>query len=153
MTLDGLIANAALLWLGAAILLGAAELMVPGVFLVFLAIAAAITGLAVFALPVLPLSAQLVAFALWSVVSILIGKRWYHDYPVATADPLLNDRGARLIGELVTVVTPIIQGEGRVKVGDGEWIAIGADAAAGERLRVTAIRDGKLVVTSQIMLD
>ncbi len=146
MSLDLLLANAGFVWLAIAILLGGAELAVPGVFLVFLAIAAAMTGLSVLALPALPLLLQLVGFVLWSAVSIVIGRRWYHDYPVATADPLLNDRGARLIGEIVTVVDAIEQGEGRVRVGDGGWPAIGADAAPGARLRITAVRQGKLVV-------
>lgn len=152
MSLDDLIANAALIWIALAILLGAAELALPGVFLVFLAVAAAITGLAVFALPALTPPLQMLAFAVWSVVSILIGRRWYQDYPVASEDPMLNDRSARLIGEVVTVVEPIIDGEGRVRVGDGVWSALGADAAVGTRLRVTGVRGGKLVVEAQIAL-
>lgn len=153
MSVDDLIANAALIWIVAAILLGAAELAIPGVFLVFLAIAAAITGLAVFALPALTLPLQLLAFAAWSVVSILIGRRWYQDYPVATEDPLLNDRGARMIGEVVTVVDAISDGEGRVQVGDGVWSALGQDAAVGARLRVTGMRGGKLLVEAQNLLS
>lgn len=146
MSPDLLAANAGVIWLGAAILLGGAELAVPGVFLAFLAIAAAMTGLSVLALPALPIAFQLLSFSLWSAVAIVIGRRWYHDYPVATADPLLNDRGARLIGEIVTVVEPIEQGAGRVTVGDGTWPAIGPDAPIGSRLRVAAVRQGKLVV-------
>lgn len=152
MNLDTLIANAALIWIATAILLGAAELIVPGAFLVFLAIAAAITGLAVFALPVLTVPLQLIAFGVWSVVSILIGRRWYQDYPVATEDPMLNDRGARMIGEIVTVVEPIINGEGRVQVGDGIWSALGPDALPGTRLRVTGMQGGKLLVEGQVGL-
>ncbi len=149
MNLDDLIANAALIWIAFAILLGAAELAIPGVFLVFLAIAAAITGVAVFALPALTLPLQMLAFTVWSAVSILIGRRWYQDYPVASDDPMLNDRSARLIGEVVTVVEPIVDGEGRVQVGDGVWSALGADAAAGSRLRVTGVRGSKLLVEAQ----
>ena len=89
----------------------------------------------------------------WSIVSILIGRRWYQDYPVATADPMLNDRGARMIGQIVTVVEPIIHGEGRVQVGDGVWSALGADAATGTRLRVVGMRDGKLLVEAKAALS
>lgn len=149
MSLDDLIANAALIWIALAILLGVAELAMPGAFLVFLAIAAAITGVAVFALPALTLPLQMLAFAVWSVVSILIGRRWYQEYPVASEDPMLNDRSARLIGEIVTVVDPIISGEGRVQVGDGVWSALGPDSPIGARLRVTGTRAGKLIVEPQ----
>ncbi|OYY69375.1 NfeD family protein [Sphingomonas sp. 28-63-12] len=151
--LGAITANAGLLWLAIAILLGGAELLVPGVFLVFLAIAAAITGVAVFALPVLPPLGQLACFAVWSTIAILIGRRWYFDFPVASSDPLLNDRAARLIGDIVTVVEPITEGEGRVKVGDGVWTATGADAPEGARLQVTGIHNGKLIVEPQITLS
>ena len=133
-------------WLIAALVLGIAELAVPGVFLVFLAIAAAATGIAVFALPDLPVAAQLGAFAVWSVVTVLIGKRWYRDYPVEGSDPMLNDRAARLVGEIVTVETAIVEGRGRVLVGDGGWPARGPAAGVGELMRVVAVDGGTLVV-------
>ncbi len=133
-------------WLIAALVLGIAELVVPGVFLVFLAIAAAVTGVAVFALPDLPVAAQLGAFAVWSAVTVLIGRRWYRDYPVEGGDPMLNDRAARMVGQVVVVETAIIGGRGRVMVGDGSWPARGANAAAGERVRIAAVTDGEVVV-------
>merc|ERR1711938_225639 len=111
--------------------------MIPGVFLIWIAIAAAITGLAALALPIgLPL--QLLIFAALSIAAVWAGRRWYVDHPVASTDPLLNDRTARLIGQTVTVVEPIVGGEGRVKVGDSVWTALGPDADAGARVRVIA---------------
>merc|ERR1711960_16790 len=93
-------------WLVFAALLGIGEVLIPGVFLIWIAIAAAITGLAALALPIgLPL--QLLLFAALSIVAVYAGRRWYVDHPVASADPLLNDRAARLIGETVSVVEPI----------------------------------------------
>ena len=142
--MDGISAAAA--WLIAALVLGIAELAVPGVFLVFLAIAAAVTGLAVFVLPDLPVAAQLGAFTVWSAVTVLIGKRWYRDYPVEGGDPMLNDRAARLTGQVVIVETALVGGRGRVLVGDGSWPARGEDSAVGARVRVTAVVDGEVVV-------
>lgn len=133
-------------WLIAAAALGIAELLVPGVFLVFLAIAAAVTGVIAFAIPDVPLTVQLGAFAAWSVVAVAIGRRWYRDYPVAGGDARLNDRAARLIGEIVTVEAAIVQGRGRVRVGDGAWPARGPDTAAGETMRVVAVDGGVVVV-------
>jgi membrane protein implicated in regulation of membrane protease activity len=80
-----------------------------------------------------------VSFALWSLVTIVIGKRWYSDYPVATADPLLNDRAARLIGKVVTVSAAIEHGQGRVRLGDSDWIAIGPDMPSGTSARIVAL--------------
>jgi membrane protein implicated in regulation of membrane protease activity len=132
-------AQMAWLWLILAVLMGVAELLAPGVFLIFLAIAAAATGLGAMVMPGLTLLGQLVSFALWSLVTIVIGKRWYSDYPVATADPLLNDRAARLIGKVVTVSAAIEHGQGRVRLGDSDWIAIGPDMPSGTSARIVAL--------------
>lgn len=133
-------------WLAAAAVLGIAELLVPGVFLVFLALAAGIVGVATLAIGDLPPVAQAGAFMIWSVVTVLIGRRWYRDYPVTTDDPLLNDRVARLMGSTVTVVEAIQGGRGRVRVGDGEWPARGPDAAAGSPVMIIGSTEGSLLV-------
>jgi membrane protein implicated in regulation of membrane protease activity len=65
------------------------------------------------------------------------GRRWYAANPVDSQDPLLNDRTARLVGEIVTVVEPIDNGRGRVKVGDSVWSCRGPDAPVGSRVRIT----------------
>lgn len=131
-------------WLIGAALLGIAEIFVPGVFLIWLAAAAAITGFA--ALLGIPLAFQFGLFALLSLAAVTFGRRWYAANPVASSDPLLNDRTARLIGETVTVVTAIEGGQGRVKVGDSVWSARGEDAAAGSRVRVTGAQGTCLLV-------
>ena len=133
-------------WLITALLLGVAELVAPGVFLVFLAIAAAITGVLAFVLPDLSAAAQLTAFGAWSVGAVLVGRRWYRDYPVDSEAALLNDRAAQMIGRVVTVEVAIQHGHGRVRVGDGAWSATGPDLPVGERARVVAVKGGVLEV-------
>ena len=138
--------SAGVLWLVAGVLLAITELLAPGVYLVFFAIAAAITGAIALLFPDLAIGGQLMGFAAWSLVAVLIGRRWYRDYPVPTSDPLLNDRVARMIGEVVTVVEPIEHGRGRVRVGDGEWLAHGPDQPAGARVRITGGTGSTLLV-------
>jgi membrane protein implicated in regulation of membrane protease activity len=145
MTLDA-IGGAAAAWVVAALALGIAELVVPGVFLIFLAIAAGVTAAIVYALPEVPAAAQIASFAVWSAATVLIGRRWYRDYPVAGDDGALNDRGGRLVGTIVTVTTPLADGRGRVSIGDGSWLAAGPDMAAGTRARVVAIDGGMVVI-------
>lgn len=145
MTLDT-IGGAGGAWLIAALVLGIAELVIPGVFAIFLAIAAAVVGVTLLVVPGLPLAAQIAAFAIWSVVTVLIGKRWYTDFPIATSDPQLNDRAARLIGQTVTVEVAIGVEGGRVRIGDSTWAAQGTPAAIGERVRIAAIRGGLVIV-------
>lgn len=132
-------------WLSIGVVLCIAELLVPGVFLMWLGIAALLTGLAVFVLPI-PLAAQLLLFALLSVATVYAGRRWSSSDDIPSDDPMLNDRLARLVGEPVVVEEAIIGGRGRVRVGDGVWPASGADAAAGTRLTVTGAANGTLIV-------
>jgi membrane protein implicated in regulation of membrane protease activity len=123
------------LWLVAAAILGIAELAAPGIFLIWVALAATLTGL-VTALLGVTLPFQLLVFALFSMLSVQGGRHWYLKNPVPSSDPLLNDRAARLVGKSVTVIDAIRNGSGRVKVGDSVWNASGPDAAAGAFVRV-----------------
>ena len=122
-------------WLIAAAVLAVAELIVPGVFLIWLAAAAGITGIATALVPI-PIGVQIGLFAILSLLSFMVGRRWYRRNPVYSEDPLLNDRAARLIGETMVVVNPIENGRGRVSVRDTVWSAIGPDAEAGAKVMV-----------------
>jgi membrane protein implicated in regulation of membrane protease activity len=125
-------------WLAAAALLGIAELIAPGIFLIWIAMAAALTGFAALILGV-PLAFQFALFALLSMGAVLAGRRWYSNNPVASSDPLLNDRASRLIGRTVLVVQPVDAHGGRVRIGDSEWSARGGPALAGEQVRIVGI--------------
>ena len=132
-------------WLALGLLLAVGEMTIPGVFLIWMAGAAVITGLVTWALPVsVPL--QVVLFAVLSVGGVFIGRNWLRANPIIAADPMMNDRGARAIGETVMVTQVIEGGEGRVKLGDSEWIAKGPDAEPGTRMRVTAHNGSVLLV-------
>ncbi len=132
-------------WLAIGLLLAAAEMAVPGVFLIWLSGAAIITGLLTWLVPIgLPL--QIVIFAVLAIVSVFTGKRYLRSNPVEGADPLMNDRGARLIGETAVVTEAITSGStGRVKQGDSEWLAKGPAAELGTKMRITG-HDGVVLI-------
>ena len=132
-------------WLILAAALATAEVLVPGFFLIWFALAAFATGLIALFLPV-PVAIQLVLFAAFAVVSVYAGRRWFKMNPIESADPKLNDRGARMVGEIVTVVEAIEAGGGRVKVGDSVWNAKGPDTAVGAKVRISALDGGAVVV-------
>jgi len=138
-------------WLLAAALLGILEVFIPGIFLVWMAAAAAVTGIVV-AISGIALPFQLGTFALLAIAAVYSGRQHYERNPVGSDDPKLNDRTARLIGQTVTVVAAIEQGEGRVKVGDSVWSARGADAAVGSRVTVTGAQGNCLLVAPPVAL-
>jgi hypothetical protein len=132
-------------WLILAAALATAEVLIPGFFLIWFALAAFATGLIALLLPV-PIAGQLVLFAVFAVASVYAGRRWFKLNPIETTDPKLNDRGARMVGEIVTVVEAIEAGGGRVKVGDSVWSAKGPDTAVGAKVRISAMEGSTLVV-------
>jgi inner membrane protein len=124
-------------WLLIAATLGILEIFLPGIFLVWMALAAGVTGLIVAIAPMdMPLAWQLGIFALLAVAAVYSGRSVYARNPVESEDPRLNERASRLIGQLVTVETAIENGKGRVTVGDGVWNARGPDAPSGAKVRV-----------------
>ncbi len=133
------------LWMIGGVALLIAELIAPGFFLVWIGAAALITG--VFALLFgIELAGQLALFALYSALAVYVARRWYMGRPVTSEDPMLNDRAARLLGRTVTVVEPVDEHSGRVRVGDGDWSARGGPAEAGERVRITGVEGNCLLV-------
>lgn len=132
-------------WLSLGFILGAVEMIAPGFFLMWLGLAAIIVGMLTWALPIsLPL--QVALFAIISVLTVYAGKKFLKDNPIESDDPKLNNRGARLTGEIVTVIEAITDGHGRVRVGDTDWNARGADAAAGAKVRVVGADGAVLLV-------
>ena len=139
------------LWLIGGVLLLILEVIAPGFFLVFLGAAAIATGLFT-VLFNLGAAAELALFALYAVIAVLVGRRFYANRTADSTDPLLNDRAGRLVGKVVTVVAAVDDQNGRVRVGDSEWSARGGPAAVGERVRITGVEGNCLTVEAHRVL-
>ena len=128
-------------WWLLALVLVAAEMIAPGYFLLWIGIAAAVMGLVMLVLPGLPVLAQALAFALLSIAACLA--YWKFVRPLAEQrndQPLLNQRGQRMIGRRVLVVEAIVHGRGKVGVGDGQWLAEGPDLPVGSEVEIIALQ-------------
>lgn len=132
-------------WLILAALLFMLETVVPGVHFLWFGIAAVIVGaLAIatgFGLPW-----QLVAFALISVATVFWVRRFATPDSAKSDLPDLNVRGAQYIGRTVVVEDSIVNGRGKVRVGDTIWGAQGEDAPRGAKVAVTGVNGTMLVV-------
>jgi membrane protein implicated in regulation of membrane protease activity len=136
------------LWLIGGVVLLIAEIIAPGFFLVFIGAAALATG--IFALLFdLGTSSHLALFALYAVLAVMVGRRFYANANVDSSAPLLNDRSAQLVGKVVAVVAAIDEHGGRVRLGDSEWNARGGPAAPGDRVRVTGVDGNCLKVETE----
>lgn len=135
-------------WLAIGLLLAAAEMAAPGVFLIWMAGAAIITGFVTWLVPIgFPL--QIVLFAALAMIAVFSGKRFLRSHPIEGVDPLMNDRGAQAVGEVVLVTHVIEGGRGRVRMGDTEWNAKGPDAEPGTRMRVSG-HDGTALLVEHL---
>ncbi len=133
------------LWAIGGVVLLIAEVLAPGFFLLFVGAAAIATG-AFTLLFDLGIAAQLVLFALYSALAVMLGKRFYAQPDTPDQQLGLNDPSRRMIGKSVLVVDPVDEHGGRVRVGDGEWSARGGPAAIGERVTVTGVEGNCLTV-------
>ena len=136
-------------WWVLGLILLAAEMVLPGVFLVWIGIAAILVGV----LSLLFWSSdfwlwqmQLMIFALFSVAAVLIGRRLVARSGQVTDEPLLNQRGARLVGRTAVREEPISEGRGRIRLDDTTWPVDGPDMPAGTRVRVVASSGRRLTV-------
>ena len=135
-------------WLIGGIILLAAEIAAPGFFLIFIGAAAIAAGVFTILFG-LGTAAQLALFVLYALLAVMIGRRFYANRAAGPDGPRLNDPAARMVGRLVTVVTPVDEHQGRVRVGDSEWSARGGPATVDERVRITGVEGNCLTVEPQ----
>ena len=107
-------------WVAAGIML-MLELVAPGVFFIWLAIAAALTGVA--------------------------GRRIYRGRNTEPDDnPYLNRRQHGYVGRSFTLKQPILNGRGKLVIDDTIWEIEGPDMVPGARVTVTAVDGMRLLV-------
>ncbi len=138
-------------WVVIGLVLAALEMLVPGVYLIWLAVAALITGALTFGLG-LGLPAQVIVFASLALISAFSARRFLRDSPIVSSDPLMNQRGSRMIGQIAIITQAFDGGTGRVKFGDSEWLARGPDGIEGDKVRVTGSEGAILLVEPVNML-
>lgn len=132
-------------WWIIAVVLGILELLVPGIFFIWLAAAAAVVG-AVLMIVDIPLTGQIALFAVLSVLAVWASRRWLGRHPIVSDHPMLNQRAQSYVGQSFTLEQPIVNGRGKLKIGDSLWLASGPELPAGASVRVTGESDGVLIV-------
>ena len=131
-------------WIILGVLLIGLELTAPGIFLLWLGLAAVVTGL-VDGLIGLSWQASTLLFAVLSVLAVLVG-RTVSRPAVRTESSSLNQRGEALIGRRFTLEAPLAGGEGRIRVDDSSWRVTGPDLPRGATVRVVRVEGATLVV-------
>ena len=85
-------------WLILAVVLFIGEMLVPGTFLVWMGLGAAVTGGLLLLMPTLPWQAQWLCFALVSLGSVLLWRRYRRRHPEKTTTPRSTGAGCTTWG-------------------------------------------------------
>lgn len=133
-------------WLIFAVIFGIVEVLAPGFFFMWLAVAAVVTGLILLALPQLGWEYQVLLFTLLAVAAAIAGRKLIKRHPIESDHPLLNQRGAQYIDRVFTLTEGIENGVGKIRVGDSIWKVHGEDCPTGTRVRVTGVDSTVLLV-------
>ncbi len=131
-------------WMVLGFVLLTLEILVPGVFLLWIGLAALIVGAASLVLwgaGFWVWEVQIIVFLALALACAFAGKRIVGRTGGPTDQPLLNRRGDQLVGRTATLTEPIANGRGRIKIGDTMWRVSGPYLPVGTTVRVKAATD------------
>jgi membrane protein implicated in regulation of membrane protease activity len=126
-------------WILAGLLL-IIELLLAGIFFVWLGIAAAIMGVIDFLAPPLSWQVEILIFATLSAVLVIAGRPWLKRRQAVESDqPNLNRRIQDYVGRSYVLDEAIINGRGKVKIDDTLWEVTGPDLPQGAWVRIVGV--------------
>ena len=137
-------------WMVLGLVLLVLEIVIPGVFMLWIGIAALLVGtlsLQLWNAGFWTWQLQMVVFLALSLASAYVGTRFMRSRKYESDQPLLTRRGEQMIGRPATLAEPIREGCGRIQLGDTLWRVSGPDLPAGARVRVTGANETDLELT------
>lgn len=137
-----LLASPHIFWLSLGGVLLAAEMLGGNGYLLWSGIAAVVTGLLVWVLP-MGWESQGAVFALLTLLAAWLWWRWLARRvrrQSTTGSSVLNQRGQQLVGQRFVLDEALVNGQGHLRVGDSSWpVRAQDDLAAGTPVVVTAV--------------
>jgi membrane protein implicated in regulation of membrane protease activity len=136
-------------WMVLGVILVVLEILLPGIWFLWLGLGALTTGLIVLIISDLSWQVQSVVFCALSVISVIVGRlimrsRTPEDHPT------LNKRAAQYIGKVYILEDSTQRGHGRVRIGDSIWhvqlVDPATELAAGDKVTVTGVDGATLQV-------
>lgn len=132
-------------WCLAGLLLVVLEMLVPGVFLLWIGLGALAAGSIAGIFGIASWETQSLIFVPLAFAALFLGRKFIRKAAPAE-DSTLNRRLASYVGRRAEVVQPIVNGAGRIRLGDTLWIARGKDCPVGSRVTVTGVSGSELLV-------
>jgi membrane protein implicated in regulation of membrane protease activity len=132
-------------WFILAALLFLLEVLAPGMFMLWLGLAAVIMGIVASTI-VLSWQVQLIGFAVLALVLVPAWRHFATKVEKPAESPFLNRRAEGYVGRVFTLDKPIVDGSGAVRIDDTIWRVSGPDCPAGSRVRVAGTDGANLLV-------
>ncbi|MEX2632323.1 MAG: NfeD family protein [Tistlia sp.] len=131
-------------WIIAGVVIAGLEILIPGVFLLWIGLGALAVGLLLSLFPDLPVAWQSLVFAVAMLASLGLGF-WLQRRSGSPADHgFLNRETEAMVGQRYLALTAFVAGRGRITVQDSSFAALSDEPiAAGELVEVVAIVEGK----------
>jgi len=132
-------------WLIVGVVLMGIETFAPGVFMLWLGLAALIVGLLSFGIA-WSWQTQVLVFAVLAIAMVPLWRNFSRRNAKPTDKPFLNKRAEGLVGRVFTLEKPIVDGVGTVKVDDTVWRVSGQNTPAGSRVKIIHADGASLTV-------
>lgn len=138
-------------WLGFGVLLIILEVLFGAHFFLFwLGAVSLMVSVITWLFPDVHWHYQLLIFALGSLISIIGWRQFIKHHPFNKVTSTLNRRMQQYMGRSFTLEDPIVNGIGRIKVGDTYWRVEGPNLSAGTDVIVVGVDGVTLKVKQKI---
>jgi inner membrane protein len=135
-------------WAIGSLIVAIAELHFPGCYLIWIAAGGGVTAILSFAYD-LSLHTQIEIFVASTLLTCVGGYFIYRNvFGSYKKEGALNDRAKQMIGAKGVVSVPIVNGHGKVKLGDTVWLAEGPDLESGAAIIVKGVRGITVIVSA-----
>jgi hypothetical protein len=131
-------------WWIVALVMFVLELIAPGVFFLWLGFSAVVVGTIELFID-MSWQAEVGLFAVLSVISLILSRRFLSGRRTETDKPNLNKRMHTYVGQNFVLEQPIVNGRGELKIDDTIWKIRGPDSGAGSWVRLADV-DGLVFV-------
>lgn len=136
-------------WIGLGVILLIVEVLTGTGTVLWTGLSALALGLLVYVVPAMPIGAQWLIFAFFSLLSALCWKLYLRRRPIKTDQPTLNRRADQYIGRIFTLQSPIVNRMGKIHVDDTMWcVRCCDDLPEGVLVRVTG-SDGVILIVKK----
>ena len=134
-------------WWIFAFVLAIMEIIVPGAFFIWFGLSSLVTGVILLAIPSLGWEWQLVFWVVLGLAIVISWRLWLRAHPNQSEDNnSLNRRGQQYMGRVLELDEPIINGQGKTKLGDTVWRVSGPELGRGHKVKVVGTNGTILVV-------